>query len=136
MNPKLRNPRRRPTFILFWREPPTRKFASIIVQTVFALLPMIFVSNCWSQGQVFSSNKGVLAGPDHFVYSDFVGGTKLVTANFAAELYYGPYGTDESSLTPLPSSIGTFGPPDTPFPGTWVGRQVSLPIGGVDIPIT
>ena len=101
--------------------------------TFFALLTLAL--NCFGQGTV-NFNNNFTAGGDHLVYSDFPGGTKLVGTNYVAELYYGPLGMPEASLVPLASSISHFRVTSTTAPGTWSGKTVTLPIGGVNVPIS
>ena len=82
------------------------------------------------------NNNGVNVGGDHFVYIYSPGGAKLVGTNFVAELYYGAAGTEPANLTPLVSSISKFRVTSTSSPGTWSGKTVSLPIGGIGVPVT
>jgi len=89
----------------------------------------------YSQGSVSFNNNGVAVGGDHDVYNgDPVGGTKLVGTNYVAELYFGAAGTAEASLTPLAASISKFRITSTSSPGTWSGKTVTLPMGGVGNP--
>src|SRR5262249_18886343 len=102
---------------------------------VFVLLSL--AANCSGQGTVYFANRiGVDPAVDTLVFVDFVGGTPLVGTQYAAELYYGAAGADPSSLTPLPTSLTSFRDPSTPSPGTWIGKYVDLPIGGVGAPVT
>jgi hypothetical protein len=102
---------------------------------IIFLFVLISSLPCFGQGSVLFRNTEPQGG-DHLVYSDFVGGTKLVGTNFAAELYYGSDGADVTALVPLPSSVSYFRSPNPSGPGTWSGTLVDLPIGGVSIPIT
>jgi hypothetical protein len=87
-----------------------------------------------SQGNVnFNDNVNLPAGFDHKVYSDVVGGTKLVGTNWVAELYSG---ADASSLAPIASSISKFRVTSTSQPGTWNGKSIALAGGGVGVPMT
>src|SRR5207248_1066260 len=87
------------------------------------------------QGSVVNFNNNVITTGDHKVYDDFVGnGSCLLGTNYVAELYYVDPGT--SSLTPFADSISKFRITSTTSPGTWSGKAVTLPIGGVDVPIT
>jgi hypothetical protein len=87
------------------------------------------------QGSVVNFNNNVLTDGDHKVYFDFVGnGADVVGTNYVAELYYADPAT--SALTPFATSISKFRVTTTTSPGTWSGKTVTLPIGGVDVPIT
>src|SRR5438876_8144063 len=54
-------------------------------------------------------------GSNHLVYAS--DGSKLIGANYLAELYY--MNTDTSALTPIAASIQTFRTSTTISPGTW-----------------
>src|SRR5438045_9746316 len=87
------------------------------------------------QGSVVYFNNTFLTTGDHKVYFDFVGnGAGLVGTNYVAELYYVDPAT--SSLTPFADSISKFRRTTTISPGIWLGKSVTLPIGGVGVPIT
>src|SRR6266481_4754319 len=74
-----------------------RNRRNLNIKTVPTILPLTLLAlNCCGQGEVYFGNRGVLLGGDHYVYADFVGGTKLEGTNFVAELYYGPLGADVS----------------------------------------
>ena len=103
----------------------------------FVILAMLAQSfTCFGQGTV-NFNNNISVGGDHLVYLDIpLGSNPVVGTNYVAELYYGPLGTPESSLIPLASSLSHFRITSTTSPGTWSGKTVTLPIGGVNIPIS
>ena len=50
-----------------------------------------------------------------------VTGAPLVGTNYLAQLYYGPYGTDEKYLVAVTDPPARFRGPTTQSPGTWIG---------------
>lgn len=76
------------------------------------------------------NNNNLTAPPDHLVYLDTVGGTKLVGTNFYAELFYVNGG---GSLTEFAASQSRFRVTTTTSPGTWSGKSVTIPQGGPGI---
>src|ERR1043166_744937 len=91
----------------------------------------------FGQGSVVDFNNNNLTDGDHKVYGcvfDFGGGQPLLGTNYVAELYYVDPAT--SSLTPFAGSISRFRLSTTVFPGTWSGKSVTWPVGGVGVPLT
>jgi hypothetical protein len=88
----------------------------------------VAASNGFGQGSSlnFCNEPAVFSdGVDRYVYSDVVGGNRLVGANWMAELYFGP---NASSLTPVTSSLSIFRSSSSApaLWGTWVCKDVSL----------
>jgi len=104
-------------------------------KAVTLLTLMAGVGLALGQSVVSFNNNGVSVGGDHKVYFDFVGnGAGVIGTNFVAELYY--VDPASSSLTPVAASISRFKSSTTISPGTWAGKNVTLPIGGLNVPIT
>jgi MYXO-CTERM domain-containing protein len=103
-------------------------------KAVTLLALMAGVGLALGQGSVVSfNNNGVTVGGDHKVYFDFVGnGAGVSGTNYVAELYY----LNAGSLTPFAASISKFRATSTTLPGTWSGKTVTLPVGGIDVPLT
>lgn len=100
-----------------------------IIAKIFSLLACFCMPlHSSGQGTVnFRNNPGLfgeIVPVDRFVYSDFVGGTRLVGSNYVAELWYG---SDANSLNPV-------GPPcrfrqistDAALAGVWLGDVRTL----------
>jgi len=96
---------------------------------------MAYVGLSYGQGSVVNfNNNGVAVGGDHKVYFGTVGGVPVTGTNYVAELYYLDPVT--SSLTPFTASISKFRVTTTSSVGTWSGKTVTVPIGGLDQQIT
>ena len=96
-------------------------------------LLIITTASAFAQGSVNFRNN-VLPGGNRLVYlGDPSANIPLVGTNYVAELWAG---TDAASLAPVSGSISRFLEPTTTLPGTWRGKTLILPIGGVGVPIT
>src|SRR5260221_9018349 len=103
--------------------------------TTTHLILMAGVSLTLGQGRTINSNNnGVRFGGDHKVYFD-INQNGVVGTNYWAELFYVDT-TAGNALTPLASSISRFRVSTTLSPGTWSGKTVTIPIGGIGVPIT
>ena len=95
-------------------------------------LIIITTASAIAQGTVNFRNN--LLFPKALVYlGDPSANIPLVGTNYVAELWAG---VDQSSLAPVSGSISQFREPTTTAPGTWIGKTLRLPIGGVNVPIT
>jgi hypothetical protein len=114
-------------------------------------LMVIGVSGALAQGTVAFDNRAAQfpdgTTVDRFVYSDVIGGTKLVGTNFVAQLWFG-IGLDlaADALTqtatggtaPATSAPGAarFRTPTTTLPGTWSQGTRTLPGTDINNPAT
>ena len=95
-------------------------------------LVIITTASAIAQGSVNFNNN--VFGTNALVYWDYGGANiPLVGTNFVAELWAGVH---QSSLTPVSGSISQFRETPTTSPGTWRGKTLGLPLGGLFVPIT
>ena len=79
-----------------------------------------------SQGQVSFNNNGLLAGNPPSIQVFNIDGGPLIGTNWVAQLYYGAWGSPESSLIAVDHEPAHFRMPTTTNPGTWAGGTRTL----------
>jgi len=84
------------------------------------------------QGTIISFRNDITGGGDHRVYCNPLDNhlsAGLTGTNYVAELWYVDPAT--TALTPWAASISRFRVSSTSAPGTWSGKTVTLPFGGI-----